>query len=99
MIPIGCNFRLTMRATKMTPERFEKLDRLLEEVLSRSPGERTEFLDQACAGDPETRRKVESLISSYQRADSIFETPALELVRTTFENYFVESMSVTSFWP
>src|SRR6266481_1596294 len=77
----------------MTPERLEKLDRLLEEVLSRSPAERTEFLDQACAGDPETRRKVESLIVSYQRADSIFETPALQQVRTIFENDFVESMA------
>jgi len=52
----------------MTPERFQQIDRLVDLALDQKGGERDAFLDTACAGDPELRREVESLLASDQRA-------------------------------
>ncbi len=54
----------------MTPERYRQIGELYHAALEREAGERASFLEKACAGDPELRREVESLIASHeQRAD------------------------------
>src|SRR5262245_34716665 len=63
----------------MTPERWQRIDKLLEEALELEASERAAFLDQACAGDEEMRRKVEALLVAHGRAQSFIETPALEV--------------------
>src|SRR5260370_7059722 len=40
---------------------------------------RREFLDQACAGDAELKRRVEELIENHFRAGSFLESPAADL--------------------
>jgi serine/threonine protein kinase len=40
--------------------------------------ERSAFLDQACAGDPELRQKVETLLAAYAAAGSFVERPHLD---------------------
>jgi hypothetical protein len=40
--------------------------------------ERGAFLDQACAGDAELRRKVEALLHAYERLGDFLETPPLK---------------------
>ena len=45
----------------MTHERWQLIDKLLEDALERGTNERAAFLDQACAGDEALRRKVELL--------------------------------------
>jgi hypothetical protein len=41
----------------MTPERWQQVDKLLEQALGREPGRRGAFLDKACQGDAELRRR------------------------------------------
>ncbi len=62
----------------MTPERWQHIDKLLEEALELEASERAAFLDQACAGDEAMRRKVEALLAAHGRAESFIETPAME---------------------
>jgi eukaryotic-like serine/threonine-protein kinase len=45
-----------------------------------SPGEREAYLDRACAGDGELRRKVEQLLQARPKAESFLESPAANLV-------------------
>src|SRR5438093_805267 len=63
----------------MTPERYQKISKLVHAALELEPHQRTVFLDAACAGDKELRREVESLIASDEQAGSLFATPALEV--------------------
>ncbi len=42
-----------------------------------APGDRLRFLDDACAGDGDTRREVESLLASFDDDESFMEHPAV----------------------
>jgi hypothetical protein len=46
----------------MERSRWQQIDMLLKSALERPPDERGAFLDAACAGDPQARREVESLL-------------------------------------
>src|SRR6478672_5520039 len=46
----------------MTPERWQTVKAVLEQVLAREPAQRAAFLNQACSGDPMLRQEVESLL-------------------------------------
>jgi hypothetical protein len=59
----------------MKPERWERIDELLQSALARTPGERSAFLAQACADDELLRSEVESLIASHDEASNFLETP------------------------
>jgi Tol biopolymer transport system component/serine/threonine protein kinase len=63
----------------MDPERFQQIDKLLEEALEREPDQRKPFLEQACAGDVELRKEVEALLVAHDMAGSFVERPALNL--------------------
>src|SRR5947208_16352296 len=41
-----------------------------------SPGDRREFLDRECAGDPALRAEVEALLEANDRAGGFLEAPA-----------------------
>ena len=45
---------------------------------SQSPAERSAYLDQACADDPELRREVESLLQAHEQAGRFLSRPAVE---------------------
>ena len=60
----------------MTPERWQQIDQLFQAALACEPAQREEFLDARCAGDESLRWEVESLLSSFEDADSFIETPA-----------------------
>jgi len=47
----------------MSPSRFGQIERLYHAARERGPNERAGFLDQACAGDEELRREVDSLLA------------------------------------
>src|SRR5262245_39570791 len=47
-----------------------------------SPDERKAYLDEACAGAPELRRKVEALLRAYDEAGSFLQKPAIPLPHT-----------------
>ncbi len=61
----------------MNAERWQRIDKLLEAVLEREPGQRANFLDGACAGDEELRREVQALLAAHEQAGSFIEEPAL----------------------
>jgi TolB-like protein/Tfp pilus assembly protein PilF len=72
----------------MTPDRWQKIDQLLDEVLEVSPERRGEFLSEACAGDEELRREVESLVAAHERSGSfIEENPAKDIVSAFTKQY------------
>jgi hypothetical protein len=47
----------------MLPERWRQIERLYRETLDQPPGQRTDFLAEACAGDQQLLREVESLLA------------------------------------
>jgi len=62
----------------MNPERWQEIDKLLSEALKREPGQREDFLKQACTGNDELRREVDLLLEAHDRAGSFMEKPAVE---------------------
>src|SRR5271157_2431083 len=49
---------------------------LFHEALARSlPGERSAFLDAACAGQPELRAAVEALLAAHEASGSLLDRP------------------------
>jgi serine/threonine protein kinase/tetratricopeptide (TPR) repeat protein len=63
----------------MNSDRWKQVDNLLHAALERPPGERAEFLRQACAGDQALEREVRSLLDSDEQAGSFLDSPAMEL--------------------
>ncbi len=63
----------------MTAERRQQIERLFHSALERAPGERAAWLAEACAGDTELRREVESLLAEHARGASSLETAAADL--------------------
>ena len=47
----------------MSEGQWQRVRRVLEEALERPPEKRSEYLDLECAGQPEVRREVESLLA------------------------------------
>jgi eukaryotic-like serine/threonine-protein kinase len=60
----------------VTTERWQKIKKVLAGALERAPGERTAYLDQACA-DSEIRREVESLLAAHEQADTALSVGAV----------------------
>ncbi|HEX8355626.1 MAG TPA: serine/threonine-protein kinase [Pyrinomonadaceae bacterium] len=63
----------------MRTDEWRKVEELLNAALEVEPGERRRFLDETCAGAPELRREVESLLACEAGADGFLEAPALAL--------------------
>jgi eukaryotic-like serine/threonine-protein kinase len=54
---------------------------LLEQVLALPLEARVRFLDEACGGDPDLRKELDSLVSAHQAATGYFERLADQIVR------------------
>ncbi|MEE8155375.1 MAG: serine/threonine-protein kinase, partial [Phycisphaerales bacterium] len=54
----------------------KRAEKLFQFIRDRPPEEYACFLDSACPDDPEVRKEVETLLSSYARAASFMESPA-----------------------
>ena len=63
----------------MTPERWQKVERIYQAALDHDPSARSAFLDQSCAGDAELRREVVSLLEAHKPDDPFLESPAVEV--------------------
>lgn len=65
----------------MTPDRWQRVQEVLAEATELDAASRSAFLDEACRGDPELRKEVESLLSSLETASAGFlESPAIDAV-------------------
>ena len=76
----------------MTPERWQQIERLVQEVLERDPDLRSAFLDQRCDGDPDLRAEVESLASVAQSAQDFLSNDALQDGAEVLEEAHDESL-------
>src|SRR5262245_40022985 len=63
----------------MKPERWEQIERLYYAALELEPDARGTFIDQACAGDEELRRKVISLLNYDDSPAGFIQSPLLEV--------------------
>src|SRR4029453_15241792 len=63
----------------MKAERWKQVNDLFQSAIERVPKERTAFLYEACHGDEDLRREVESLLTSHCRAENFIESPAFEV--------------------
>src|ERR1700732_3975324 len=59
----------------MTPERLRQIEELYHSAREREPGERGTFLAEACQGDEDLRREVESLLSQHASNDGPLDRP------------------------
>ncbi len=69
----------------MKTDNWEKAKEIFGDALELPPDERPLFLDEVCDGDSDTRREVESLLSSLDSAESFMETPAVAKVAAVIE--------------
>src|SRR5437762_3847003 len=70
----------------MKPERWQQVNDLFQSAAERAPEERASFLDEGCRGDEGLRREVESLLTSYERAENFIESPAFEVAPELLTN-------------
>ena len=61
----------------MTPERWHRVDEVLQAALDQEPASRAAFLADECSGDDELWRETTSLIAAYDEAGEFLEMPAL----------------------
>src|SRR6478735_9015351 len=61
----------------MTPERWQKVEAVLQEALDRAPQERVSFLDEACVGDEAMLSEATTLVNAYLEAGDFIEQPAM----------------------
>jgi eukaryotic-like serine/threonine-protein kinase len=61
----------------MTPERWQQVDRILEEALQLPSDERARFLDCMCASDHALRQDVEAVLEAHGNAGTFLNDPAL----------------------
>ncbi|MCI0392271.1 MAG: protein kinase [Acidobacteria bacterium] len=89
----------------MTLERWQQIELLYHNAQERAPEDRPAFLEEACAGDEELRREIESLLASHDDADSfiekapddviagmIAEEQARSIIGRTLDHYQVRSL-------
>ena len=60
----------------MTPQRLQQIEEVYHSARDREPGERGTFLAEACRGDPELRREVESLLAQDSSKSGALDRPA-----------------------
>ncbi|MEW5975489.1 MAG: protein kinase [Acidobacteriota bacterium] len=75
----------------MNPERWQQVDKLLEQALEQEPDRRGVFLDQACNGDAALRQEVELLLSAHEKAEGFSEMGPM----WTLENRVEEVRNLT----
>ncbi len=66
--------------TKMkAPGKWKQVEELFNAALELEPAARAPFLSEACAGDEELRREVESLLAYEEKTADFIQKPALEV--------------------
>ncbi|MBA4184581.1 MAG: serine/threonine-protein kinase, partial [Acidobacteria bacterium] len=68
----------------MAHENWRQVKEIFADVLRQKPEARRQFLNEVCADDAATRREVESLLSSFDEAESFMENPAVGEVAELF---------------
>jgi tetratricopeptide (TPR) repeat protein/predicted Ser/Thr protein kinase len=72
----------------MNPEQWRKIREIFDAALDRPLDQRAEFLDFACAGDQDVRRRVEAMLAADEREDLLIDRPAYQGVTTAHPSMF-----------
>ena len=67
-----------MGTAVMDPERRRQLERLYRSALEREPGQRGAFLAEACQGDEQLRREIESMLARHASRDLTPDLPPID---------------------
>jgi Tol biopolymer transport system component len=70
----------------MTPERWQKIEQLCNAALEHETSQRETFLAQACRGDDELRREVQSLLAQEKPAEGFLESLGAEVAPEVWAN-------------
>ena len=70
----------------MRPERYQRVVEIFQEALDRSPDARQAFLAQACVGDDDLRREVESLLAQEGVGGGILSEPLGRIVAEVLDS-------------
>jgi serine/threonine-protein kinase len=81
----------------MNPERLREIDRVFQSAVDLPPGRRKEFLDEACANDPELRGEVESLITSHEASGDFIEGSAADVAATLMHGESLRGRRIAQF--
>src|SRR6476659_7401630 len=82
----------------MSDKIWEKATDLFHEALRLNSGERTAFLDKACAGNRDLQNEVESIIRASSEASSFLESPVVgELTKDILEWHLEKGSSVSHY--
>ena len=65
--------------------RFQRVDTVFDAAVDLPAGERTDFIDRACAGDTALRAEVRELLRAYHQSDSFLESPAVHIAAPLLE--------------
>ncbi len=76
----------------MSSDRWSKIEEIYHAALKLEENRRASFLDQACQGDEELRREVESLLASDAKAADFIESPAVELLARAMTDVDLSSL-------
>jgi serine/threonine protein kinase len=57
------------------PEYWQRVKEIVGEALEREPGQRSSYLDSACAGDADLRAEAESLLAAHGDAEGLSRAP------------------------
>jgi len=77
----------------MESEKWRQIESLYYAALERGATERAAFLIEACAGDDELHREVESLLEAHEQAEGFLASPALEVAAQEIAEDLGQTMS------
>ncbi|HUK02412.1 MAG TPA: serine/threonine-protein kinase [Steroidobacteraceae bacterium] len=64
----------------MTPERWRQISEVFAKAVDADLASRSGYLEEACRGDPQLLREVESLLAAHGAPDAIVDRPAVDYV-------------------
>ncbi|HJZ80770.1 MAG TPA: hypothetical protein VKD91_10505, partial [Pyrinomonadaceae bacterium] len=74
----------------MTPERWQQIEALFHSALECAPASRADFLDEACRGDLELRRRIDALLEAHESAGTFIEEAPMVGVLSAIANQSAE---------
>ena len=83
-----------MRKDIATADRWQQVSQIYLAALERDTADRDAFLREACAGDEDLRREVESLLGYEGGADALLERPAVALAAPMLDDSASSSLLV-----
>src|SRR5678809_1296239 len=73
------------QANSVSSEHWQRMEKLYHAALEREPGERDAFLEEACNGDEDLRRKLTLLLAEKTSNVKILDSPAWEAISSPTE--------------